>query len=125
MASSTAFHIVPQGNKPSKKQLGNRGLFALSSTLLSVCLFASAMTFSVTQVRFIKGFGALKGRHANYACRPSVGEQQISKRDTVRDLYGDKKRTKGGINNEYVRGLYELIVFQHMRHFSHLGHPST
>lgn len=62
-----------------------------------------------------KGLGALKERHAYYACRPSVREQQISKRDKVRDLYGDKKRTEGGINTEYVRGPYELIVFQHVK----------
>lgn len=124
-ASTTAFHIVPQIIKQARSSLNKRRFFLLSSTLLSVSLFARAMTFSVTQVWFIKGFGAPKGRHANYACRPSVREQQISKRDTVRDLYGDKKRTKDGINNEYVRGLFELIVFQHVKHFCHLGRPST
>lgn len=92
----------------------------MSSTWLSVSLFARAMTFQVTQAWFIKGFGALQGRHAYCACRPSLRGEQIRKRDTVRDLYGDKKRTRGGIINEYVRGLHDLIAFQHEKHFCHL-----
>lgn len=62
----------------------------------------------------------MEGRHAYCACRPSPEEEQIRKRDTVRDLYGDKKRTKGGIINEYVRGPDDLIVFQHEKHFCYL-----
>lgn len=93
---------------------------SFSSTLLSVSVFARAMTFSVTQVWFIKGFVALKERHAYYVCRPSARDQQISKRDTVRDLYGDKKRTKGGANNKCVIGRDNLIVFQNFKAICHL-----
>lgn len=70
-----------------------------------------------------KGDSSSASRRANCACRPFPEEEKIQWRDTVRDLYGDKKRTKGGIIAKYVRGLNDIIVFQHEKHFCHLQFP--